>query len=103
VAAFGTPDAPVRVPPHRLGAVQTVYAMTVHRGQGSQFERVSVVLPPASSPLLTRELLYTAVTRAKHFVRVVGSEQAVRTAVDTPVRRASGLRAPLESSAQEVP
>ncbi len=95
VAAFGTPQHPVRVPPHRLGAVQTVYAMTVHRGQGSQFERVSVVLPPADSQLLTRELLYTAVTRARQFVRVVASEDAVRRAVGTPVRRASGLRDPL--------
>ena len=66
--------------------------MTVHRGQGSQFARVTVVLPPADSPLLTRELLYTAVTRATGFVRVVGSEAAVRAAVGRPVSRASGLR-----------
>ena len=58
-----------------------MHAMTVHRGQGSQFARVTVVLPPAESPLLTRELLYTAVTRARTFVRVVGSEAAVRAAV----------------------
>jgi exodeoxyribonuclease V alpha subunit len=53
---------------------------------------VSVVLPPATSPLLTRELLYTAVTRAQELVRVVGSADAVRAAVERPVRRASGLR-----------
>ena len=47
--------------------------MTVHRGQGSQFARVSLVLPPASSPLLTRELFYTAVTRAREHVRIVGA------------------------------
>ena len=69
--------------------------MTVHRAQGSQFDRVTLVLPPATSPLLTRELLYTAVTRAQTFVRVVGSEDAVRTAVTSPVHRASGLRTPL--------
>ena len=62
VAAFARGGAPVLVHPARLSAVQTVHAMTVHRSQGSQFERVSVLLPPASSPLLTRELLYTAVT-----------------------------------------
>jgi exodeoxyribonuclease V alpha subunit len=78
--------------PARLAEVATVHAMTVHRGQGSQFRRVSVVLPPAESPLLTRELLYTAVTRAREFVRVVGSEAAVRAAVARPVSRASGLR-----------
>ena len=78
--------------PSRLTDVATVHATTVHRGQGSQFERVTAVLPPAESPLLTRELLYTAVTRAREFVRVVGSEAAVRAAVARPVSRASGLR-----------
>lgn len=92
VAVFGDPAAPLAVRPHRLPEVETVHAMTVHRGQGSQFERVSLVLPPASSPLLTRELLYTAVTRATTTVRVVGTEEAVRKSVTTPVRRASGLR-----------
>ncbi len=95
VAAFGVPDAPLLVRPHRLPAVQTVHAMAVHRGQGSQFASVSLLLPPAASPLLTRELLYTAVTRAREQVRVVGTEAAVRAAVDRPVRRASGLRDPL--------
>lgn len=92
VVAFGDPAAPHLVRPHRLPAVQPVHAMTVHRGQGSQFTRVTVLLPPASSPLLTRELLYTAVTRARESVHVIGSEAAVRAAVERPVRRASGLR-----------
>ncbi len=95
VAVFGDPRAPLRVRTHRLPPVETVHAMTVHRAQGSQFDRVTLVLPPATSPLLTRELLYTAVTRAQSFVRVVGSEDAVRTAVTSPVHRASGLRTPL--------
>jgi exodeoxyribonuclease V alpha subunit len=92
LAAFGDPVAPRLVRLYRLPAVETVYAMTVHRGQGSSFDTVSVLLPPASSPLLTRELLYTAITRARHRVRVIGSEAAVRRAVERPVRRASGLR-----------
>jgi exodeoxyribonuclease V alpha subunit len=91
-AAFGDPARPVVVRPHRLPAVETVHAMTVHRAQGSQFARVDVLLPPEHSPLLTRELFYTAVTRARQRVRVVGSEAAVRAAVARPVRRASGLR-----------
>lgn len=95
VAAFGDPRAPLRVRTHRLPPVETVHAMTVHRAQGSQFRRVSLVLPPPTSPLLTRELLYTAVTRAQEFVRVVGTADAVRAAVAHPVRRASGLREPL--------
>lgn len=92
VVAFGDANRPHLVRPHRLPAVQTVHAMTVHRGQGSQFDRVTVLLPPATSPLLTRELLYTAVTRARDSVHVVGSEAAVRAAVERPIRRASGLR-----------
>jgi exodeoxyribonuclease V alpha subunit len=92
VAAFGDPQRPLLVRPHRLPSVDTVYAVTVHRGQGSQFDSVSLVLPPATSPLLTRELFYTAVTRARSRVRVIGSEDAVRAAVGRPVRRASGLR-----------
>jgi exodeoxyribonuclease V alpha subunit len=66
--------------------------MTIHRGQGSQFERVSLILPAADSPLLTRELLYTAITRAKTHIRILGTEDAVRTAVTRPITRASGLR-----------
>ncbi len=66
--------------------------MTVHRGQGSQFQAVTVVLPPAESPLLTRELLYTAVTRARSTLRLIGTPDAVRAAVTRQVRRASGLR-----------
>lgn len=90
--AFARGGPPTLFAPVRLSDVTGVHAMTVHRGQGSQFRRVTVVLPPAESPLLTRELLYTAVTRAREFVRVVGSEEAVRAAVERPVGRASGLR-----------
>jgi exodeoxyribonuclease V alpha subunit len=90
--AFARGGPPTLHPPSRLPEVATVHAMTVHRGQGSQFGRVTVVLPPAESPLLTRELLYTAVTRAREFVRIVGTEEAVRAAVQRPVGRASGLR-----------
>ena len=91
-AAFARGAEPSLVAPVRLDAVQTVHAMTVHRAQGSQFTRVSFVLPPPASPLLTRELLYTAVTRATERVLVLGSEEAVRQAVRRPALRASGLR-----------
>lgn len=90
VAAFG-PGGPV-VPTSRLPAVLTPYAMTVHKAQGSEADAVTVVLPDASSPLLTRELLYTAITRARSQVRVVGTEESVRRAVARPIVRASGLR-----------
>jgi len=90
--AFARPDQPLLLSPGRLRDLQTVHATTVHRSQGSQFDRVTVLLPPPESPLLTRELLYTALTRAQEHVRVIGTEQAVRAAVARPVVRASGLR-----------
>jgi exodeoxyribonuclease V alpha subunit len=65
--------------------------MTIHKSQGSQFEQVVVVLPDEESRLLTRELLYTAVTRARHRVWLVGSEAVVREAISRSVQRASGL------------
>jgi exodeoxyribonuclease V alpha subunit len=76
----------------RLADVDTMHAMTIHKSQGSQAEAVTVLLPPEDSRLLTRELLYTAVTRAKERVRVVGSEVSVRAAVERRAVRASGLR-----------
>lgn len=76
----------------RLGDIETMHAMTVHKAQGSQADEITVLLPPEDSPLLTRELFYTAVTRARTRVRVVGSEAAVRAAVGRQVQRASGLR-----------
>jgi exodeoxyribonuclease V alpha subunit len=77
--------------PSRLPQHDTVYAMTVHKSQGSEFDRVVLVLPPRRSPVVTRELLYTAVTRAKTSVTILGTEQVVREAVEAPVQRASGL------------
>jgi exodeoxyribonuclease V alpha subunit len=85
----------VQVSPTRLDAVETVYAMTVHKAQGSQFGTAAVVLPDPTSPILTRELLYTAVTRAREELIVVATEEAIRAAVARPVARASGLRARL--------
>ncbi|MEA2294146.1 MAG: exodeoxyribonuclease alpha subunit [Solirubrobacteraceae bacterium] len=85
--------------PTRLGAVETVYAMTIHKSQGSQFEAAAVLLPEATSPILTRELLYTGVTRAQKRLVVAGTEEAIRLAVERPVARASGLRQRLWGSA----
>ena len=76
----------------RLDHVEPWWAMTIHKSQGSEFPHGVVSLPPATSPILTRELLYTAVTRAKRSVTLIGSEAAIRAAVERPVARASGLR-----------
>ncbi|SIE42929.1 exodeoxyribonuclease V subunit alpha [Mycobacteroides abscessus] len=75
----------------RLVEVETMHAMTIHKSQGSQANEVTVLLPSEDSRLLTRELFYTAVTRAKQRVRVVGSEAEVRAAIQRQAVRASGL------------
>jgi exodeoxyribonuclease V alpha subunit len=91
-AAFERGGEVVEFSPTRLAAVETVYAMTVHKSQGSQFDTAAVLLPDPSSPILTRELLYTAVTRARRELILVGTEDAIRAAASRPVARASGLR-----------
>ena len=78
---------PLRLPEH-----ETVYAMTVHKSQGSEFDRVLLILPDQDAPLLTRELIYTGLTRAKHFVEIWGAEEILRLAVNRRIVRTSGLR-----------
>ena len=97
--AFGTGSEPRLVPPARLSSVETVHAMTIHKSQGSEFEHVVVVMPHQDSRLATRELLYTAVTRASNRVTLLGSEASVRAAIGRRVLRASGLADRLWSSA----
>jgi len=92
VAAFERGSDVVTVSPTRLAAVDTVYAMTVHKSQGSQFHTVAFIVPAVGSRLLTRELLYTAVTRAQERLILVGAEESVRAAVARPISRASGLQ-----------
>jgi len=91
-AAFERQGQVLEFSPTRLAAVDTVYAMTVHKSQGSQFDAAAVLLPDPTSPILTRELLYTAVTRARERLVVAGTEEAIRAAVARPAARASGLR-----------
>jgi exodeoxyribonuclease V alpha subunit len=93
--AFRGGDGVRRFAPSRLEDIETVHAMTIHKSQGSQFGHVVIVLPDAASQILTRELLYTAVTRAQRSVTLVGTAEAVRAAVGRRVARASGLRSTL--------
>ncbi len=76
----------VRLPPH-----ETAFAMTVHRSQGSEFDAVLLILPPMTGPLLTRELLYTAVSRARRDVEIWGDAETLRAACARRVARTSGL------------
>ncbi len=91
LAAVDQGDEPVLVAPVRLTGATDLHAMTVHKAQGGQFGTVTVVLPPEGSPLATRELLYTAITRARTGLRLYGTREALLECIRTPVRRASGL------------
>jgi exodeoxyribonuclease V alpha subunit len=77
---------PLRLPEH-----ETVFATTVHKSQGSEFDQVMFVLPDRDSPVLTRELVYTAITRARQRVSLWGPEKLFLTAVSRSTRRMSGL------------
>ncbi len=98
VVAFWAPGGDVRLlatsrlPPH-----EPVHAMSVHRSQGSQFDEVIVVLPGVDTPLLTRELVYTAVTRARRDATIHGAAPILRGAIERRVQRASGLRERLQA------
>jgi exodeoxyribonuclease V alpha subunit len=84
---------PARLPPH-----ETVFATTVHKSQGSELDRVALVLPDRPSPIATRELLYTAVTRARRHVDIFASIPVLRAAIAHRIERASGLRDALWST-----
>ncbi len=86
----------------RLPAHDTAFAMTVHKAQGSEFDTVMVLLPTPPSRVLTRELLYTAITRARQSVWLVASAERVAEAVATPTQRHSGLQARLREAVAEI-
>jgi exodeoxyribonuclease V alpha subunit len=75
----------------RLPRFSDAFALSVHKAQGSEFDEVLVVLPEEDAPLLTRELLYTAVSRARERVRIVGPAEVVTATLERRVRRHSGL------------
>jgi len=75
------------LPPH-----ETAFAMSVHKAQGSEFDEIALLLGDRPSPILTRELVYTAVTRARTRVRIFGSPEVLSSAIASRVQRASGLR-----------
>jgi exodeoxyribonuclease V alpha subunit len=81
--------------PSRLQAVETVYAMTVHKAQGSEFTHTALILPDRSNPIMTRELLYTGITRARKYLTLAnaGGNELIKITVERQVNRASGLLA----------
>ena len=89
---FENPDGGLRhISPLRLPPFEAAFALTVHKSQGSEFDRVLLILPDHLSEVLTRELLYTAVTRARRSIEIWGTEELFRQAVDRRTLRRSGL------------
>jgi len=88
----GVAGKPRRFLPHRLPEHETAYAMTVHKSQGSEFETVLLILPNQDYPVLTRELLYTGITRAKNNISIWGREEIIKTTILRKINRNSGLK-----------
>ncbi len=95
-ACFAGGGAEVRrILPSRLPRHETAFALTAHKSQGSEFGRVALILPREPSPILTRELLYTAISRARRQALIFGTEAVISEAISRKVERASGLAARL--------
>ena len=102
-AVMAGAGGPVELATGRLSDIETMHAMTIHKSQGSQSAEITVLLPPSDSRLLTRELLYTAVTRAREKVRLIGTAEQVRAAVQRRAVRATGLSRRLSGAGQVGP
>lgn len=88
----GAASEPRRVTPSRLPPHETAFALTVHKSQGSEFDRVLLILPDRMGPVLTRELLYTGLTRARLSAEIWSREAILRQTVQRRTERSSGLR-----------
>ncbi|NLE01730.1 MAG: ATP-binding domain-containing protein, partial [Fibrobacter sp.] len=92
-AIFNAPDGTLKkYIPRQISAWETAYAMTVHKSQGSEFDHILLILPPIQNPVLTRELLYTAVTRARKKVILWSTEPILEHTISSKTTRSSGLR-----------
>jgi exodeoxyribonuclease V alpha subunit len=96
---FLMPDGSVKsVQPSRLPEHETAWAMTVHKSQGSEFNHAALILPSQLSPVVTRELIYTAITRARKRLSLYTDERVLVQAIATRTERRSGLSAIFEAS-----
>lgn len=86
----------------RLPEHESVFALTIHKSQGSEFDHVLIVLPDKPSPVLTRQLFYTGLTRARKSVRILAPEMILRTTIATQLQRSSGLTDALQSGANST-
>ena len=88
--------SPLRLPPH-----ETVFAMTIHKSQGSEFDSLLMILPEKTSPVLTRELVYTGLTRARKSLRIWAADDILVSAVQAGISRRSGLQDALKNGVEE--
>jgi exodeoxyribonuclease V alpha subunit len=88
--------------PERLPRYETVWAMTAHKSQGSEFERVLLILSGYDMPLITRELIYTGITRARKDVDIWADEDLLKKAISRRISRKSGLADALQNQPQEI-
>ena len=88
----GEGDEVLNFAPGRLPAHESAFALTVHKSQGSEFHDALVILPERDAPVLTRELLYTGITRVRERVEVWASEGILRQTIERKIERSSGLR-----------
>ncbi|QUJ69159.1 exodeoxyribonuclease V subunit alpha [Photobacterium sp. GJ3] len=96
---FDMPDGSIRsFLPSRLPEHELVYAMTIHKSQGSEFAETLMILPPDFSPILTRELIYTGVTRAKSRLYLYAQPDIIQRGIQRCIQRASGLEAGLSQA-----
>jgi exodeoxyribonuclease V alpha subunit len=86
--------------PSALPACDSVYALTVHKSQGSEYQSIDLILPSDDSRVLSRELIYTGITRARETVRIQGSEKVLMSAIQRRIKRHSGLAEKLTDKPQ---
>jgi len=100
---FRTADGGWRaVSPAALPPSDTAFALTVHKSQGSEFDEAALVLPASTSRVLSRELVYTAVTRARLAIRIVGARTVLADAIAMPGARDSGLATRMAEAMQAI-
>ncbi|MCK5925848.1 MAG: ATP-binding domain-containing protein, partial [Methylococcales bacterium] len=87
-----------RMLPSRLPKSETVFAMTIHKSQGSEFKEVLVALPEILNPILTKELIYTGITRAKKTIKIATNKSVFQAAIMHKVQRYGGLKVRIEAS-----
>lgn len=96
--AFEGLEKPVEIPVNSLPSVDTVHGLTIHKSQGSEYTHAVVVLPTQQSKILTRELLYTAISRPTEQLTIVATAEALAYAISNPIRRSTGLATALKAN-----